>query len=42
MISDKYKCIFVHIPKVAGQSIEHVFLDLHGLTWETRNAGVRI
>jgi hypothetical protein len=36
MISDKYKCIFVHIPKVAGQSIEHVFLDLHGLTWETR------
>lgn len=36
MISDKYKCIFVHIPKVAGQSIEHVFLDLHGLTWDTR------
>lgn len=36
MISDKYKCVFVHIPKVAGQSIEHVFLDLHGLTWETR------
>lgn len=36
MISHKYKCIFVHIPKVAGQSIEHVFLDLHGLTWETR------
>ncbi len=26
----------MHIPKVAGQSIEHVFLDLHGLTWETR------
>ena len=36
MLSHKYKCIFVHIPKVAGQSIEHVFIDLHGLTWETR------
>lgn len=36
MLSKKHKCIFVHVPKVAGQSIEHVFLDLHGLTWETR------
>ena len=36
MLSHEYKCIFVHIPKVAGQSIEHVFLDLHGLTWESR------
>lgn len=36
MLSHKYKCIFVHIPKVAGQSIEHVFLDLHELSWETR------
>ena len=38
MLSQKHKCIFVHIPKVAGQSIEHVFLDLHGLTWETRES----
>ena len=37
MLSHEYKCIFVHIPKVAGQSIEHVFLNLHGLTWETRS-----
>lgn len=36
MLSQKYNCIFVHIPKVAGQSIEHVFLDLHGLSWEDR------
>ncbi len=36
MISHKYKCIFVHIPKTAGQSIEHFFLKLHGLTWEKR------
>jgi len=36
MICHQYKCIFVHIPKTAGQSVEHVFLDLVGLTWETR------
>ena len=36
MISHHHKCIFVHIPKNAGQSIEHVFLDLLNLTWETR------
>jgi hypothetical protein len=36
MLSQKHKCIFVHVPKVAGQSIEHAFLDLHGLSWETR------
>lgn len=36
MICHHYKCIFVHIPKTAGQSVEHVFLNLLGLTWETR------
>jgi hypothetical protein len=36
VLSQKYKCIFVHLPKVAGQSIEHVFLDLHGLSWQQR------
>ncbi len=36
MICHHYKCIFVHIPKNAGQSIEHVFLKLLNLTWETR------
>lgn len=36
MICHHYKCIFVHIPKNAGQSIEHVFLDLLELDWETR------
>jgi len=38
MLSRDYKCIFVHIPKVAGQSIERVFLGLHGLSWENRAA----
>ena len=28
----------MHIPKVAGQSIEQFFLDLHGLTWEERDS----
>lgn len=36
MICHHFKCIFVHIPKTAGQSIEHVFLDLLDLKWETR------
>jgi len=36
MISDKFNCIFVHIPKTAGQSIENFFLSLHGLSWEER------
>lgn len=36
MISHRHKCIFVHVPKAAGQSIEHMFLSEHGLTWETR------
>jgi hypothetical protein len=36
MISRALKCVFVHIPKVAGQSIEEAFLQYHGLTWETR------
>jgi hypothetical protein len=37
MISHHHKCVFIHIPKTAGQSIEQVFLDLLGLTWEERN-----
>ena len=37
MISEKHKTIFVHIPKVAGQSIETVFLNDLGLDWETRS-----
>lgn len=36
MVSEKYLCIFIHIPKTAGQSIEHFFLNLHGLNWESR------
>ena len=36
MICKKHNCVFVHIPKVAGQSIEHVFLKLTNLTWKTR------
>jgi hypothetical protein len=36
MLSLEYRFIFVHIPKVAGQSIERAFLKLHGLSWENR------
>lgn len=36
MICHPYRCVFIHVPKTAGISIEHIFLDLVGLTWETR------
>ncbi|CAH9052753.1 hypothetical protein PSECIP111951_00682 [Pseudoalteromonas holothuriae] len=36
MISHSHRCIFIHIPKVAGQSIESAFLNQLGLTWEQR------
>ncbi len=36
MISREHRCLFVHVPKTAGMSVEHVFIRLLGLTWETR------
>ncbi|MDC8005074.1 sulfotransferase family 2 domain-containing protein [Aureisphaera galaxeae] len=36
MISKQHKVIFVHVPKVAGQSIETMFLNELGLNWDTR------
>jgi len=36
MILEKHKCLFVHIPKTAGQSIENYFLNLDGLNWGKR------
>jgi len=36
MISFFDNCLFVHIPKVAGQSVENVFLERAGLDWESR------
>ncbi|MCW5519953.1 sulfotransferase family 2 domain-containing protein [Aureitalea sp. L0-47] len=36
MISPKHHTIFVHIPKVAGQSIETIFLKDLGLNWKSR------
>lgn len=37
MISYRHRVIFVHIPKCAGQSIEHAFLRDVGLDWEARH-----
>lgn len=36
MISHAHRCIFIHIPKCAGQSIETAFLEDLGLDWATR------
>jgi len=36
MISHQDKCLFVHIPKAAGQSIEAVFVKRMALTWQQR------
>jgi len=38
MICRQQQCVFIHIPKTAGQSVEHVFLGLAGLDWEARAA----
>lgn len=35
MICHKHRCVFVHIPKTAGQSIEHYFAGRVGLDWKT-------
>lgn len=36
MISHHDKCVFVHVPKCAGQSIEVFFLERIGLDWKRR------
>lgn len=36
MISHYHKCIFVHLPKCGGQSVENIFLSDLGLSWEDR------
>ncbi|WP_206484691.1 sulfotransferase family protein [Thalassotalea sp. G2M2-11] len=36
MISTFDNCLYIHIPKTAGQSVESVFLERAGLSWEER------
>ena len=40
MISHKYKCIFIHIPKTAGTSIYSLFTDIGKLDWKQPNYDV--
>lgn len=37
MLIHNFQVIFVHVPKTAGQSIEHAFLERLGESWETRH-----
>lgn len=37
MLIHDLKVIFVHVPKTAGQSIEHAFLERLGESWKTRH-----
>jgi hypothetical protein len=36
LISHHHKCIFVHIPKCGGTSVERIFVDAVGLSWTQR------
>ena len=36
MIDRKHDVIFVHVPKTGGQSVEKVFIERNGLTWDER------
>ena len=36
MICHRFRTIFIHVPKTAGISVEMVFLQKMGLTWDTR------
>lgn len=36
MLCHHFNCLFVHVPKAAGQSVEQVFIKALDLTWETR------
>lgn len=38
MYCQEYNCLFVHIPKTAGKSIESFFLSLLGLSWDQRSS----
>jgi hypothetical protein len=40
MICRKYQCLFVHVPKSAGQSVEQFFMDRLGLDWIEDRADV--
>ena len=42
MICRPYQCLFVHVPKTAGQSVEQFFMDRLGLDWDRDRAEVML
>ena len=42
MICRPFQCLFVHVPKTAGQSVEQFFMDRLGLDWDRDRAEVML
>ena len=42
MICREYQCLFVHVPKTAGQSVEQFFMDRLDLDWDRDRAVVML
>jgi hypothetical protein len=42
MICREFQCLFVHVPKTAGQSVEQFFMDRLGLDWDRDRAEVML
>lgn len=42
MICREFNCLYVHVPKTGGQSVEQFFIDLLGLDWDSDRGSLLI